>query len=295
MTHCLRLKRRLATFIVAVFLAVLSTACFADHGGCPCVSDSAPNPIAEIAEPAQRAVILWNGREEWLILATDAAVVSGNSQSTVEFIPLPSEPLSQVESADLIRRTVAWGGAHGLDLSGFTGQAPPGHIVDNPFTISIQRPTNLADTLVKVCPIAPSYSAGATALAERYVGRGLSWFAIDRIDVDKTLKSFPPISYRFASDRVFYPLETSAMGVGETRIDIVLITPSGISSLGSDGNFLDPGSVTLVRTESLATVSSDWPTLFSQDVVAVQHVVIKGALSELRFDLFSKPDGLAAH
>ncbi|RLF61550.1 MAG: DUF2330 domain-containing protein, partial [Thermoplasmata archaeon] len=53
------------------------------------------NPLIQIEENAQNAIIAWNGTEEVLILSTD--VTSSESTLVLELLPLPSNPLEVKE------------------------------------------------------------------------------------------------------------------------------------------------------------------------------------------------------
>jgi hypothetical protein len=79
-------------------MAVFSSPSFADHGGCPCKSETVlrnQNHVADtldVFEPAQRAIVIWDGETETIILSTDVRL-AGASQSGLiaEFIPLTDD------------------------------------------------------------------------------------------------------------------------------------------------------------------------------------------------------------
>ena len=81
--------------ILAVLLAIGTIFAFvpervlADRGSIPWgMEDNLPT---EIFEPAQNAVIAWNGREEILVLTTDLSAT--RPTKVLEVLPLPSEPV----------------------------------------------------------------------------------------------------------------------------------------------------------------------------------------------------------
>lgn len=278
----------LLTFSVAL-LSLHSHTALADHGGCPCATGSPDDATIDIAEPAQRAVVLWNGQTEQLLLATDIALTVAREGSAVEFIPLPSKPSAvHAESTQVLDRVVEWATDRRIDVSHFASALPKGTLRHDPFPASITQPFQLAQQMIRVCAFTARFQSGVAGIAASYLQRGFAWFVIDQIDVDSKPRSFPPISYRFASQHLYYPLETSTAAVGITHIELILITPSGVSDLGTESRPVNAGPATVVDTESLGTIDAEWPALFSQPTVAVQHVVIDGALGDLRFDLMSK-------
>ena len=63
---------------------------FADRGSIPWGNWDAQN-MPEIFEPAQNAIIAWNGKEEILLLSTD--LKASKPTKVLEVLPLPSEPI----------------------------------------------------------------------------------------------------------------------------------------------------------------------------------------------------------
>jgi len=55
------------------------------------------NPLIQIEENTQNAIIAWNGTEEVLILSTD--ITSSESTPVLELLPLPSNPLEVKEGS----------------------------------------------------------------------------------------------------------------------------------------------------------------------------------------------------
>jgi hypothetical protein len=60
------------------------------------------NPLVQIFEPIQRAMIAWNGKEESFLLSTDLRASA--STKVLEVLPLPSEPIVKKADVEVFRR-----------------------------------------------------------------------------------------------------------------------------------------------------------------------------------------------
>jgi hypothetical protein len=196
-----------------------------------------------VFEPKQRALILWNGKEEILLLSTDQR--ASQRSAVLEVIPLPAEPkvnLGDFETFEAAQKLVIdkrmWVMAHAgapagsisipekagkitfqkklgahdlavakvLDKSGFTGFVQK-YLQDH-------YQTNEA-------PIRPDF----LEIIQSYVDSGYRWFAFDVITLDeKNLQSREPIEYRFASDHVYYPLRISGLESGKTEVELLVFS-----------------------------------------------------------------------
>src|ERR1700759_345497 len=158
--------------VSAALLNLYSPSAFADHGGCPCATGYPDDATIEITEPAQRAVILWNGHTELLLLATDVALTKGKERSAVEFIPLPSAPTSiRAESAETLKRVATWAAAKQIAVPHFMNSLEKGSLRGNPSFLKINQPSELAEALAHVCPFAPQFQSGVREIASRYLHR----------------------------------------------------------------------------------------------------------------------------
>jgi hypothetical protein len=285
--------RYVPQFCGVLAISLTSPFCHADHGGVGCAavpqepSNQTGSDVSLIAEPAQRAVILWNGGAERLILSTDVALVSGSSttDSLAEFIPLPGRPVVAPMPIDVFGKLVKSASRVNVDLSALLPLKPLGSMPGTLDIEQIERPTALIDLLNRKCEIQRSYVEPTMEIVQRYLDRGDSWFVIDKIVVGDSVRSYPPIVYEFPTKQLFYPLDTSTMAFGETRIDIVTITPNGISKFGELSTSIQMHSTFSVDRGTLDGVSPDWPTFFDQDTLVVQHWSFQGKLSDMRLDL----------
>lgn len=237
-----------------------------------------------VFEPRQRAIILWNGKEEILLLSTDQR--ASERSAVLEVIPLPAEPkvqLGEFETFEAAQKLVIdkrmWVMAH--------GGAPAGSISipENAGKITFQKKLGAHDLAVaKVldkngftgfvqkylqdryqaneAPIRPEF----LDIIQSYVEGSYRWFAFDVITLDeKNLQSREPIEYRFASDHVYYPLRISQMEGGKTDVDLLIFSeriPGSFMGLSLDQMGLEkPLPVTASEVEGLNT---KWSGFFGQ-------------------------------
>ncbi len=282
----LSLRIRKAFFAI-VAVSVLPGIAQADHGSCPCarsVRDDAPE---QIFEPAQRAIIVWNGQVEQLILSTDLASSAPSANKIAEFIPLPNKPEVSNESLDIFERLAAIDPSSPADWNAFVPRNPVGKLLGFGPIKQVETPQELTATLGRLCRLHSAYVAPAGDIAERYHRRGIAWFATDQIEVQGDVHSYPPIVYEFASRHLYYPLETSILGSGRTQIDLLVITPHGVKGLRPTNTPMTVMSTFEVETASLGKVRADWPQLLGLETAIVQHIRMDGLLSEMQLDLLS--------
>ena len=222
-------------------LAVFLTPSFADHGSCPCKSEATLRDSIHVAEPldvfepAQRAIIVWDGKIETIILSTDVHVVGASTSSLIaEFIPLHSQPTVTVRSIEIFRGLADLNPQNAANFLTFVPTHPAGTLARMPTIGFVTQTGDLNNTLLRICSIDDAYRASTEQIAQHYLERGFPWFVVDGIEASSDDRSFPPIAYMFASDRLYYPLETSVMAQGKTRIDLALITRNGGDKPGRD-------------------------------------------------------------
>ena len=213
----------------------------------------------------QKAIIGWNGKEEVLILSTDLS--AGGKAKVLEFLPLPSQP-SEVKKAELrsftaVEELIA---AHapivktskkrgwwpwGAHLGGTRGsQMPPPvevvfHEQIDAHDITIVKTTNLEGFLSWVRDFVKKHGGSLpdagrerlSSVVQSYLSRGYHYFVLDIISLSESLSTVPPISYRFPSDHLFFPLLVSSLDVGGTEISLFLLTPHGLNIWGTRTGF----------------------------------------------------------
>lgn len=234
-----------------------------------------------VFEPLQRAIILWNGEEEILLLSTDQR--ASERSAVLEVIPLPGKPEVRLgkfatfeEAQRLYVRKNMWAFAHpGPGSSPFEAPAEAGRITfheklgahdlsvaevvdQNGFVQFVQG--YLKDRYQAAsAPIRPEF----VKIIDSYLAEGFRWFAFDVIVLDGTPKSRDPIEYRFKSDHVFYPLRISALEGDKTNVDLLVFTPGGANRFeGIEAKYVKNSPLSEVVAKDLTTMDEHWTDFF---------------------------------
>jgi hypothetical protein len=257
-------------------------------------------------------LIAWNGKEEILLLQTRVRV----SQPTrlLEVLPLPAEP--RVTKGD--RR--AFRVATQLLNAGRRPRAPSAtkdlgdpFSDDAPAAVVTQVKTIGAHQInvVKVLR-GEQFAAWVTAflakrgvsgrrlppallaLIDAYLADGLRWFVFDVIEAKTRLRSVAPISYRFASERLYYPLRISRLAKGRTRVRLLALSPRGVRFAETRGRVTIEGrrrrlrcwreTGRRIRRRQLARIGDDFAELLG-DGARLSLWRCSGHLAAATFDL----------
>lgn len=243
-----------------------------------------------VFEPKQRAIILWNGEEEVLLLSTDQAAT--RPAPILEVIPLPSEPkveLGKFETfqaaQSLVIKKGMWTFAHGgarADL--VKSDTPPAARITfqgklgahnlavaevlnrDGFVQYVQRFLQ-AKYGVKDAPIRPEF----VKIIESYLKEDYRWFAFDVISLTDKPLSREPIQYRFKCDHVFYPLRISSLEVGKTNVDLLVFSGAGATRFqGIPQRQLDMTPTMDVTPAELKVVNPKWDGFFKKDIAGLK-------------------------
>lgn len=233
-----------------------------------------------VFEPRQRAIILWNGEEEILLLSTDQR--ASERSAVLEVIPLPSEPkvkLGSFQTFEAAQKLIVEKrmGAH--DLAVAEVNSPTGFVdfVQNYLRDRYKSPD---------APIRPEF----VKVIQSYLDDGYRWFAFDVIQMDGKVQSRQPIEYRFKSDRVHYPLRISSLEKGKTEAELLVFTVNG----GKEFNGIAAKDVARepavdVLPSELRPLSADWTGFFGQKpAIVVEQWKIRGESSKLTRDVAVK-------
>ncbi len=209
------------------------------------LADRGMVPIGDVSVygPGQKAIIAWNGDEEIMILSTDVSA-SGDSQ-VLEILPLPSEP--KVEKGDFasfeqVNRLIEehsprqwWDGFRKGALTPGEGVEIIFHEKIGAHDITVVKAGDSAELVMW----AESFlrdagieheisSAKLESLVDDYIGRDITYFVFDLIEVTSEPRSIEPIVYRFNSDFLYFPLKISTLAQGWTDINLFLLTPQPV-------------------------------------------------------------------
>jgi hypothetical protein len=217
-------------------LLILCAFSFGDRGMIPV------NPNIQIFEPNQRVMIAWDGVEEILLLSTD--ISASDSTVVLEVLPLPSEPEVKKgdletfrKATDLINRKLRVAALSKRNGDDEKKVLTPGgevtfHKKIGAHDISVTHLLN-ADSFVdwvkdylKSLDIEGDVIADEMKdLIEEYIKDEFVWFVFDVVSLGLETVTNEPIQYRFTTKHLFYPLKITSTGVGNTSIDLLVLTP----------------------------------------------------------------------
>lgn len=261
-----------------------------------------------VFEPKQRALILWNGEEEILLLSTDQR--ASQKSSVLEVIPLPSEPkvkLGSFKTFEAAQKLVVekrmWAMAHGGAAAG-AAQLPAsaGRVTfakkmgAHDLTVAeVTSPDRFVGFVqdylgekykTPSAPIRPEF----VKVIESYIAEGYRWFAFDVIQMDGSLQSREPIEYRFKTDHVHYPLRISSLEKGRTEVDLLVFTAEGATQFtGIQPREMEREPVVGISATELNEISPEWKGFFGErTAVSLDQWRITGESAKLTRDVAAK-------
>ena len=199
-------------------------------------------PDNAFSEPNQQAVLAWNGKEEVLILSTNEKTTLSKGTAMLSVLPLPGKPVS-IERANVKSFAIAKGIMNeklkqqnttmnmGVVLTTKIGS-------HNIFVWEIESKNDFQGKVQSY--ISDHYGGKAAALIssntlkviDQYVKEGFRYFAFDLTLVEDEFSTKEAIAYRFESAYAYFPLRISQVGgVGETVVDLIVLTPMGEKKL----------------------------------------------------------------
>jgi len=254
-----------------------------------------------VYEPGQRAIILWNGHEEILLLSTD--IRTSQDVSILEVIPLPSEPQVRRGDFDSFKKMNARLADRKVWYVSVLGGLRP---ISPAATITFHEKMGAHDIAVanvldkdRFVGWVMGFLAGKgvanpqirpefVQIIGSYLDRGFTWFVFDTIKTADRLQSRQPIEYRFQSDSVFYPIEISSLETGRTTIDLTVVTKSRLTSF-SNIRFASRKTVgARVTPRDLDRVSPGWTKFMNASQLSVDRVQIKGDIRYLTTDFVAR-------
>jgi hypothetical protein len=261
-------------------------------------------PRVDIYEPAQKAIIAWNGEEELLLLSTDLR--ASKPTKVLEVLPLPASPVIKRGDVkvfgrmnDLIRRNL-------YDF--YPSKGPGGRSVEAAAEITFHEKIGAHDiTVVHVLDSGyfqewvgeylgkqgvAGYKVPPVMLAtiQQYILDGYEWFAFDVVELGTALQSNDVIEYRFASDKVYYPLRISGNARGETDIRLTIVSKGGVEKFMGipRARFRPLHAAVDAAVAELGEVHGDMAGMFPAGNVVIQTLRLKGDLAEFDLDVLAR-------
>ena len=205
----------------------------------------------QVAEDAQKAIILHNNQEEVLILGTELR--ADRQTPIIRFIPFPSEPQVRLAPKGVFERLAAIVAKYKLEYV-YTHHTKSGPASTSTAGVEVRLSTRLGAhdlTVIRVRDVAAfrswvndyfrrhglshskSYPKEEAVVAD-YVARGIDFFVLDFVEVSKDKQFVDPVVYRFKSNSLYYPLKTSNTFGGKGEIELFIVAPTTLCAPGSN-------------------------------------------------------------
>ncbi|MGO0122331.1 DUF2330 domain-containing protein [Desulfothermobacter acidiphilus] len=199
-----------------------------------------PEPV-RVEEPGQTAFIAFNGREEVLLLGTDVKVA--RATTALQFTPFPSPPKVALAPDDAFARlqelltahhVFYWKTTKGAGSPEATlGESEPAAVLSHQklglhdvTVVEVKDAARFAawvqDYFRKQGWPARALSAEEKATVADYCRRGFRYFVIDRVELKETLSSVPPLTFRFQTPALYYPLKVTNLFGGEGEAQLIV-------------------------------------------------------------------------
>jgi len=286
-----------------IFILFLSISIYADRGSIPF------RPNVRIFEPAQRAMIAWNGTEEILLLSTD--MKASDSTEVLEVLPLPAEPTVKKGDIEVFRKATHLINKKILEQNLLVSKRnggkerasePAGEIT---FHKKIgAHDINVAHVLNKDGFISwaekyldslgvenPNIPKGLKNVVGEYLTDKFTWFVFDVISLDKELKTNDAIQYRFKTDFLFYPVKIMSTEEGYTSMDFLILTPQllrNFPGIPLDQIHLEHEPIS-ITSEELKSLNEEMEELLGhKENTKLRIWKIEGMISDFKNDLIAK-------
>lgn len=230
---------------VLLALAALLCCCFSARADMGRVHVSASE--VKVSETSQKAIILHNLQEEVLILGTE--LKADGKAPIIRFIPFPSEPKVELPPAgafDALAKIIAKYKLQFVALS----YTKSGVASQEKQDIELRQSVKMGShdiTVIRIhkvsafrdwvnnyfrskgLPLNENYPKEEEIVAD-YVARGIDYFVLDFVEVPKEQRFIEPVSFRFKSKSLYYPLKTSNSFGGKGAIELFVVAPSTLCS-----------------------------------------------------------------
>ncbi len=222
-------------FILAiVFLILLIGTAFSDMGAI------VPDEAVELTEPAQRAIIAYDGFSEILILSTDFDTSSDTK--AVRFIPFPSKASIKEGNKETFKNLKTLVKKYNLHYLTFYRSGEPKkegiEIVSNqtlgPHKIVQVKVNDFSDFVKWVKELFKKEGISKEGFTEKeqdiivhYLKKGVNYFVFDIVNLSNGINPITPLVYKFDTSYFYYPLVTSSAFPGTGSIELFIFSNYG--------------------------------------------------------------------
>jgi hypothetical protein len=301
---CGQLKRTAAGILVGTGLALAlgSVAALADRGAI------VPVGPVNIEEPAQRAIIAYDGLRELLILQTD--VKADRETKVVEFMPLPSKPhvslapegcfaaLQEIVTAHHLQYIIPYRGEREGGAAGAEEEAVKVVVAEQigPHEVTVVEVKDADELMRWVVEFFRQKGLGEPALREElrqvvsdYLQRGLRFFAFDILSLSPERKTVQPLAYDFETECLYYPLKVTNLYGGTGTIELLTVVPRRLAGR-VDAIHIWPHEERGARPAPWRFLRSTWTDLTPEEMARLHRDIPKfigdgpGLLRAVRYE-----------
>ncbi len=288
--------------IFVIIIIFLVCVIYADRGSIPF------NPNIQIFEPNQRAMIVWNGEEEILLLSTD--MYASGKTDVLEVIPLPSEPTVKKGDTEVFKKAIKLINKktipppmHAFDKVAAENKSrqPAGEIIfhkkigSHDVSVAhvidgdgfIEWVENYLKSTGIENPIIPE---ALKSVVKEYIEDDFKWFVFDVISLDNETITNEAIQYRFKTDYLYYPLKITRTEKDYTVIDLLILTQNLLGNF--PGISIDDITLlhrpVLITSDELKELNEDMRSLFGEfEEMNLRVWQLEGELSSFEDDLIA--------
>ncbi len=193
-----------------------------------------------IREPAQDAIIVWNGKEQLLYLKTTLS--ASENTRVLEVMPLPSKPSVAASDRGVFKRCGFLlpqppkidADAAGDSPFGAEPLAAAGRVVETKqIGVHSLKTVELLDAGRFKAWVEGEFrdtTDGVTIppklleVIDEYASDGYRWFLFDTISLTTKASTKTPLRIRFATDKLYYPMRITRTESGHTKVSLSILT-----------------------------------------------------------------------
>ncbi len=217
-----------------ISLILLTGIAFSDMGAI------VPDEMVNLTEPAQRAIIAYDGFSEILILSTDLS--SQQNTKAVRFIPFPSKVTVKEGNKETFKNLEKLIKKYNLHYLTFYRSGEPKkegiEIVSDqtlgPHRVVQVKVGEFSDFTKWVKELFKKERISKEGFTEKeqdiivhYLKMGINYFVFDIVDLSNGINSITPLVYKFDTPYFYYPLVTSSVFSGDGNIELYIFSNYG--------------------------------------------------------------------
>jgi len=286
------LRSRIGLYALAVACAAAllwPSPARADRGGISVVG-------VDIEEPAQRAIIAYNGMDEIIILQTD--VKATQETRVVEFMPLPSKPEVSLAPKGCFKALKKIVSRYGFAYPG--GKSEGRHPGTTPVQVVVEAQLGPHDvTVVEIEEVdafvkwveaffekkelgRPVLGDELRAVTKDYLDHGFRFFAFDVVKVSAEAQTVRPLAYEFRTPRLYYPLKVTNLYGGWGTVELFVILPTGAFGIHGGSHTRLVGMTSSLPDSRWEYRDTTWARVRRDEIASLHPAAAEVALSRFK-------------